>query len=88
MDDQDLSAPSVEARMYQLIFGYMAIPAIGVAAKLRKPDLIADSAMTAEELAGLTNADAPSLESSAPVPGEPRHLHRRQRWEIPAHSAE
>jgi hypothetical protein len=61
MEDQDRSAPSVEARMYQLIFGYMAVPAIGVAAKLRIPDLIADSAMTAEELAGLTSADAPSL---------------------------
>ena len=61
MDDQNLSALSVEARMYQLIFGYMAVPAIGVAAKLRIPDLIADSAMTAEELAGLTSADAPSL---------------------------
>jgi hypothetical protein len=29
MDDQDLSAPSVEARIYQLIFGYMAVPAMG-----------------------------------------------------------
>jgi O-methyltransferase domain len=47
--------------MYQLIFGYMAVPAIGVAAKLRIPDLIAGSAMSAEELAGLTSADAPSL---------------------------
>jgi hypothetical protein len=61
MEDQDRSAPSVEARMYQLIFGYMAVPAIGVAAKLRIPDLIAGSAMSAEELAGLTSADAPSL---------------------------
>jgi hypothetical protein len=61
VDDKDLSAPSVEARMHQLIFGFMAVPAIGVAAKLRIPDLVADSAMTAEELAALTNADAPSL---------------------------
>jgi len=61
MDDQDPSAPPVEARMYELIFGFMAVPAIGVAARLRIPDLIADSAMTVEELAGPTNADAPSL---------------------------
>ena len=44
--------------MYQLIFGFMAVPAIGVATKLRIPDLVADSPMTAEELAGLVNADA------------------------------
>jgi hypothetical protein len=61
MGDQDLPDLSVEPRMYQLIFGFMATPAIGVAAKLRIPDLIADSAKTADELASLTNADPLAL---------------------------
>jgi hypothetical protein len=56
-----LSDLSIEQRMYQFIFGYMAAPAIAVAAKLSLPDLIAESPKTLDELARATKADALSL---------------------------
>ncbi len=52
---------SVEQRMYQFIFGFMALPAIAVATKLGIPDLLADSTRTIDELAHATNAHALSL---------------------------
>jgi O-methyltransferase domain/Dimerisation domain len=52
---------SPESRMHQLIFGFMALPAIAVAAKLGIADLITESAKTVDELANATNAHVLSL---------------------------
>jgi hypothetical protein len=59
--DGQSSDLSVEARMYQLIFGFMAVPAIAVASRLGIPDLLSESAKTVDELANATNAHALSL---------------------------
>lgn len=52
---------SFEQRLYQLVFGFMALPAIAVAAKLSVPDLVAESPKTLDELARATKADPSSL---------------------------
>jgi hypothetical protein len=49
------------SRMHQLIFGFMALPAIAVAAKLGIADLVGESAKTVDELANATNAHVLSL---------------------------
>jgi hypothetical protein len=53
---------SIEQRMYQLIFGFMALPAIATVAKLGIPDLLADLPRTLDELVQATNAHALSLQ--------------------------
>ena len=47
--------------MHQLIFGFMALPAIAAAAKLGIADLVGQSPKTVDELADATKAHALSL---------------------------
>ena len=55
------SDPSALPAMSQLIFGFMASPAIHVAARLGVADLVNDGPKTADQLALATRAHAPSL---------------------------
>ena len=55
------SDPSALPRMTQLTFGFMASQAVHVAARLGVADLVEDGPKTADELAVVTGAHAPSL---------------------------
>lgn len=63
MADQSSPPPRLPAgpQMFQLILGFMATPAIYVAASLGIADLVAQAPKTADELAQATNTHAPSL---------------------------
>ena len=63
MQDQgsQLSQASAAAHMHELIFGFMALPAIAAAAKLGIADLVEQSPKTVDELADATKAHALSL---------------------------
>jgi len=63
MQDQSsqLSQASAGAQMHQLIFGFMALPAIAAAAKLGIADLVGQSPKTVDELADATKAHPLSL---------------------------
>jgi DNA-binding transcriptional ArsR family regulator len=52
---------SVEARMLALIVGFMAAPAIAVAARLRIADLLAAGPQSLDELVSATKVNSPSL---------------------------
>jgi len=63
MADQSSQPPELSAgpQMLQLILGFMATPAISVAATLGIADLVAETPRTAEELTQATNTHGPSL---------------------------
>jgi hypothetical protein len=63
MTEQSSYSPEVpvESRMLALIVGFMATPAIAVAARLGIADLVAAAPRTLDELASETKAHAPSL---------------------------
>jgi Dimerisation domain len=63
MSDQSSQLPqdSAGSQMHQLIFGFIALPAIAAAAKLGIADLVGQSPKTVDELADATKAHALSL---------------------------
>ncbi|HEX6732313.1 MAG TPA: methyltransferase dimerization domain-containing protein, partial [Pyrinomonadaceae bacterium] len=58
--ERDKEVPPTLA-MLQIVTGFWLSRAVYVLAKLGIPDLLKDSAKTADEIAGITNMHAPSL---------------------------
>ena len=61
MTDPIQSAPAPDAVLMQMLFGAQMQRGVCLAARLGIPDLLADGAQTAEELAAKTGTHAPSL---------------------------
>src|SRR3954470_7799639 len=61
MTDPIESAPPPDVILMQMLFGAQMQRSVCLAARLRLPDLLADGALTAEELAAKSGTHAPSL---------------------------
>ncbi len=61
MADPIQPVPPPDAILMQMLFGAQIQRSVCVAARLGIPDLLAERAQTAEELAGKTSTHAPSL---------------------------